>query len=132
MPLLLVCVVLFFGAAQFYHWSNGLESLPFPVLLIAGAALAIVSNLSHQSNSGSSLQGTAAQPPFPASQSASSVSPASVPTLPPDIRPATELYPKTEPQLPQFEQPIEQPIVAPPEKSISFTLKPASDRPEEC
>jgi|GEM_PF-4454039 hypothetical protein len=116
MPLLFVCVVLFFGVAQFYQWSNGLDSLPFPVLLMAGAALAIVSNLSQRESQSVSLSPEAASVP----------SSAPAPTLPPDIRPATELRPKAELQLPQ----LEQPIAPQAEKSISFTLNPAADRSE--
>ncbi|MBD1849695.1 hypothetical protein [Leptolyngbya sp. FACHB-711] len=120
MPLLLVCVVLFFGVAQFYQWSNGLDSLPFPVLLLAGAALAIVSNLSQRDSQSISSSSEAAS--VPVQQAATPA-----PTLPPDIRPVAELRPKAEPQLPQFE-----PSIAPQaEKSISFTLNPASARTRE-
>jgi hypothetical protein len=38
-----ICVVVLFGAAELYQWIEGL-TLPLPVLIGAGALLAIVSN----------------------------------------------------------------------------------------
>jgi phosphotransferase system glucose/maltose/N-acetylglucosamine-specific IIC component len=44
MQVWIVCLVLFFGIAEFYQWAKGL-SLPVPVLIAAGVLLAIASNL---------------------------------------------------------------------------------------
>ena len=44
MQVWIVCLVLFFGIAEFYQWAKGLE-LPLPVLIASGALLAIASNL---------------------------------------------------------------------------------------
>lgn len=43
MQVWVVCFVVFFGAAELYQWLQGI-SLPLPVLVIAGALLAIASN----------------------------------------------------------------------------------------
>lgn len=107
MPLLFVCVVLFFSLAQLYQWSNGL-TLPFPILLLAGAGLAIASNLKPRNLSGQTAAAPSAS--VPASQTTNP------PTLPPDIRPPVEPRSIAEPQLPKFASPIE------PVQSISFKL----------
>ena len=44
MQVWIVCLVLFFGTAEFYQWAKGL-ALPLPVLIASGALLAIASNL---------------------------------------------------------------------------------------
>ena len=44
MQVWIVCLVLFFGAAEFYQWAKGL-ALPLPVLIASGVLLAIASNL---------------------------------------------------------------------------------------
>lgn len=113
MPLLLVCVVLFFSLAQLYQWSNGI-ALPFPVLLLTGAGLAIASNLKPRS-----LSDPAAIDSPAVSVTVSRATDA--PSLPPDIRPAIEPHPVGEPQLPTFAPPPES------VKSISFKLKQAEE-----
>ncbi|MBW4657706.1 MAG: hypothetical protein KME15_03460 [Drouetiella hepatica Uher 2000/2452] len=44
MQVLLVCLVLFFVASELYQWIQGM-TLPLPMLIVAGVALAIASNL---------------------------------------------------------------------------------------
>lgn len=44
MQVWILCLVLFFGVAEFYQWAKGL-SLPVPVMIAAGVLLAVVSNL---------------------------------------------------------------------------------------
>ena len=44
MQVWIVCLVLFFGIAEFYQWAKGL-ALPLPVLIASGVLLAIASNL---------------------------------------------------------------------------------------
>jgi len=44
MQVLLVCLVLFFVASELYQWIQGL-TLPLPLLVASGTALAIASNL---------------------------------------------------------------------------------------
>ncbi len=44
MQVWIVCLVLFFGTAEFYQWAKGL-ALPLPVLIASGVLLAIASNL---------------------------------------------------------------------------------------
>jgi hypothetical protein len=38
-----ICFVVFFGAAEFYQWVQGL-TLPLPVFIVLGGLLAIASN----------------------------------------------------------------------------------------
>jgi hypothetical protein len=61
MQVWIVCLVLFFGATEFYQWAKGLE-LPLPVLVASGVLLAIASNL--RSNLASSIP-PKASPPAP-------------------------------------------------------------------
>lgn len=125
MPLLLVCVVLFFAVAQLYQWSSDL-TLPFPVLLLAGAGLAVVSNLKERRSLELSTQDIRAVsiPGQAIPGQAVTSQPAPPAVLPPDIRPAVEPRPVADPQLPTFAPPA----VPQPQKSISFTLN-QSDRP---
>jgi hypothetical protein len=46
MQVLVVCVILFFGAAELWQWMQGM-ALPMPVWVAAGVVLAIASNLHH-------------------------------------------------------------------------------------
>ncbi|MBD3880340.1 hypothetical protein IFO70_01075 [Phormidium tenue FACHB-886] len=63
MQVWIICLVLFFGIAEFYQWAKGL-SLPMPVLIAAGVLLAVVSNL-RSVRAASTVAAAAPQPATP-------------------------------------------------------------------
>ncbi|NJR66564.1 MAG: hypothetical protein HC772_16580 [Leptolyngbyaceae cyanobacterium CRU_2_3] len=119
MQVLIVCIVLFFGAAELYQWMQGM-ALPLPVLVAAGVVLAIASNASHptfqswqsfrQHPSGASLTALSARP-------ASAVSQA-IPVAP--SFPSSEPFSHLDPQAQEQAQ----------AQSISFTIRKVGDRQE--
>jgi hypothetical protein len=60
MQVWLVCLLLFFGAAELYQWVQSI-TLPMPVFMIAGALLAVASNLNKFSTK-APLPSSATQP----------------------------------------------------------------------
>lgn len=108
MQVWVVCLVLFFGAAEFYQWARGM-TLPLPILIAAGMLLAIASNTSklpslfHSQPTPIEAQKADAQEPLKATSaeatgqtvSSSAATPSryySGPQLP-------ELYPQTHPAI---------------------------------
>ncbi|HEY9640120.1 MAG TPA: hypothetical protein V6C57_06530 [Coleofasciculaceae cyanobacterium] len=79
MQVLVVCVILFFGAAELYQWMQGME-LPLPVWVAAGVVLAIASNLNH--------------PLFLSWKAARQVKPSGVPPAAPPAYEATAPFPQ--------------------------------------
>mgnify|MGYP005851137943 CR=1 FL=1 len=63
MQVWLLCVLLFFGAAEFYQWVQGF-TLPMPVLVLAGALLAVASNADKFPSKGA-IPSSAPQPNAP-------------------------------------------------------------------
>lgn len=106
-----VCLILFFGAAELYQWIQK-QDLPLPVTLAAGLLLAIASNLDKQTF----LPWSQSQDlPWKSERAASPK--ASV--LPP-IPAAERYYPG--PQLPQLHPPAQ--------PAVSFTIQKAPESQE--
>lgn len=95
MQVWLLCVLLFFGAAEFYQWVQGF-TLPMPVFVLAGALLAVASNFDK----------------FPAKGAIPSSAPQ--PNAPPPVSkpPASETLTQSSPPLP-----------SPSQEQISFTIR---------
>jgi hypothetical protein len=123
-----VCVVVFFGAAEFYQWLQHV-TLPFPVYAVAGLLLAIVSNGEQwqrlQSQWLPARRSTELSPAKSGTLSLDTASPAntdpnpSLTSIPASSAPTpTPLTPRSYPgpQLPNLTPPSSKP-------SVSFTIR---------
>jgi hypothetical protein len=106
MQVWLLCVLLFFGAAEFYQWVQGF-TLPMPVFVLAGALLAVASNFDKFPSKGA----TPSSAPQPGA-----VPPVSKPSASEALTQSSLPLPETSPQT---------------ARSISFTIrKPRTARKE--
>jgi len=125
MQVWIVCFVVFFAAAELYQWVQGI-TLPLPVLVVAGALLAVISN-SHLFL----RKQTSLQPVSPSTQTdaAPSIVPASIPASSAESNPESAPLFDTPPcryypgaQLPNLHA----------QRSISFNIQKSSSVNEEA